>query len=75
MIDTRIFETGERPQPGQPVLVLLAGSQVHAEVYVPEAIRARVRPGVAARVFVDGLDEPIDGTVRWVASECAYPPY
>ena len=75
MIDTRIFEVGERPQAGQPVLVLLAGPQVHAEVYIPEALRARIRPGTRARVTVDGLDAAIDGKVRWVASESAYTPY
>ena len=75
VIDTRLFEIGERPQAGQPVLVLLTGAQVHAEVYVPEALRARIRPGVRATVTVDGLDEPIDGLVRWVSSESAYTPY
>lgn len=74
-IDTRIFEVGERPLVGQPVLVLLAGEQAHAEVYVPEALRARVRPGTRARVSVDGLEDPVDGEVRWVASESAYTPY
>ena len=74
-IDTRIFEIGERPLAGQPVLVLLAGEQAHAEVYVPEALRARVRSGTRARVFVDGLEDPVDGEVRWVASESAYTPY
>ncbi|MEO1245154.1 MAG: HlyD family efflux transporter periplasmic adaptor subunit [Pseudomonadota bacterium] len=73
--DSRLFETGERPAAGQPVLVLLAGNQVHARVYVPERLRVRVQPGSRATLYVDGYAAPLAGTVRWVASEAAYTPY
>lgn len=73
--DTRLLELGERPQPGQPVFVMLAGAQPYARIYVPEPVRARVRPGTAARVHVDGRTQPIPGRVRWVASEAAFTPY
>ncbi len=75
LIDSRLFEPGERPGVGQPLLILLAGSQAHARVYVPEHMRVRIRPGTAARVLVDGLDEPLEGRVRWVSSEAAFSPY
>ena len=73
--DTRLFEVGERPDPGQPVMVLLAGTQPHARVYVPERLRALIRPGSKATLYVDGLGEPLRGRVRWVASESAFTPY
>lgn len=73
--DSRLFELGERPAPGQPVMVLLGGAQPHARVYVPEAWRARVRIGTAARVRVDGIEQVLQGRVRWVASEAAFTPY
>lgn len=73
--DSRLFEVGERPAAGQPVLILLAGNQPHARVYVPERLRVRVTPGGKATVYVDGLDEPVMGTVRWVSSEAAFTPY
>ncbi|MDH4107062.1 MAG: HlyD family efflux transporter periplasmic adaptor subunit [Gammaproteobacteria bacterium] len=75
VLDSLPFELGERPAVGQPVAVLLAGTQAHARVYVPESLRVRISPGAAARVFVDGLDRPVDGKVRWVASEAAFTPY
>ena len=75
LFDSRIFETGERPAPGQPVGIVLAGEQPYARVYIPEHLRVQVRPGTDARIYVDGLDEPIDGRVRWVASEAAFTPY
>jgi len=66
---------GERPAPGQPMAILLSGAQVYAHVYVPESLRVHVGPGTNALVFVDGLDQPLAGRVRWVASESAFTPY
>lgn len=73
--DSRLFEIGERPGVGQPVIILLAGSQVFARVYVPENLRVHIRPGTDARIFVDGLESPIAGRVRWVSAEAAFTPY
>ncbi len=75
VLDSRLFELGERPQAGQPVLVILAARQPHARVFIPESLRARVRSGTPATIFVDGLDAPVKGTVRTVASEAAFTPY
>ena len=73
--DSRLFEIGERPNPGQPVMVMLGGSQVFARDYVPAQIRVDVVPGTRAEIFVDGREEPLEGRVRWVASEAAFTPY
>lgn len=73
--DTRLFELGERPNPGQPVMIVLSGEQPHARVYVPERLRVNVRAGSAVELRIDGLDEPVAGTVRWVAGEAAFTPY
>lgn len=73
--DSRLFEAGERPAPGQPVIIVLGGEQPYARVFVPETIRVHVTSGTAAVIHVDGLDEPLDGRVRWVSSEAAFTPY
>lgn len=75
VIDSILFEPGERPEVGEPMLILLTGEQPHARVYVPESIRVSVVPGTEARVFVDGLAEPLEGRVRWVSSDAAFTPY
>jgi HlyD family secretion protein len=75
IVDSRLFELGERPGVGQPVIVVLAATQPHARVYVPEIIRVNIRSGTKALIFVDGLDDPLEGRVRWVASEAAFTPY
>ena len=73
--DSRLFETGERPSPGQPVMVILAGTQTYARVFVPETLRARVASGTKATIYVDGLTESLEGRVRWVSTESAFTPY
>ncbi len=73
--DSRLFEQGERPAPGQAMIILLGGQQPHARVYVPETLRVHIRPGTEAIILVDGLDEPVHGRVRWVASEASFTPY
>ena len=75
ILDTRILEPGERPVPGQPVVVVLGGGQPYARVYVPETQRVHIRPGTEARIYVDGSSAAIAGRVRWVASDPAFTPY
>jgi HlyD family secretion protein len=75
VVDSRLYEMGERPSAGQVVLVLLGGEQPYARVYVPESLRVMIKPGTRANIFVDGLNDAIEGKVRWVASESAFTPY
>jgi HlyD family secretion protein len=75
VVDSRLFETGERPSVGQPTIIMLGGTQPYARVYVPERLRVHVKAGTKARIHVDGMAEPIAGQVRWIASEAAFTPY
>ena len=75
VLDSRLFEVGERPPVGAPVAVVLGGNQPYARVYVPERLRAHIHPGDDASIHVDGVDAALAGRVRWVASEAAFTPY
>lgn len=75
VVDSRLFELGERPTPGQAMLILLPGEQPHARIYVPEEFRVNTRVGAVATVYVDGFEESVAGRVRWVASEPMFTPY
>ena len=75
VLDSRLFELGETPAQGQPLMIVLGGTQPYARVFVPENLRARISPGTAALIYVDGIDEAIEGRVRWVSSEAAFTPY
>ncbi len=74
-IEALPYKLGERPPPGATLVVLLAGDTLHARIYVPEPLRARVLPGMAARLRVDGVSREVKGTVTFVSSEAAFTPY
>jgi HlyD family secretion protein len=75
VVDALPYEIGERPQAGATLVVLLAGGAPYARVYVPEPIRAGVRPGVAAQIEVDGRMGHLRGIVRRVSHEPTFTPY
>ncbi len=75
LVDSLLFEEGERPRAGEVVAVLLDGTRRYARVYVPEPIRVHVRPGDPAEIFVDGLGSGLAGRVRTVAREATFTPY
>ena len=74
-IDALPYELGERPPVGATVVVMLAGTAPFARIYVPEPVRARVMPGIAAEIRVDGVDGMLSGRVRYVASDPVFTPY
>lgn len=75
VVDALPFEAGERPPAGATVAVLLAGERPYARVYVPEPQRIRLQPGDRVPVHVDGLDRPLEGRVRFVASDPSFTPF
>ena len=75
VVDAIPYKTGDRPPAGATVIVLLAGTAPYGRVYVPEPIRARVIPGVAAVVTVDGMPSAFEGRVRTVSAEAVFTPY
>jgi HlyD family secretion protein len=75
VVDALPFKAGERPPKGTPVVVILADTPAFARVYVPEPRRAAIKPRVAAEIHVDGVEQPLKGFVRWVASDAAFTPY
>jgi HlyD family secretion protein len=75
VVDALPYKAGERPPKGTAVAVLLADTPAFARVYVPEPMRARVVPRTRALITVDGIEGPLEGFVRWVASDAAFTPY
>ena len=74
LVDSIPFKLGDQAAVGQPLAILLVGTPL-ARIYVPEPIRARVKVGSKARVFVDGTDAALDGTVRMIRTEPTFTPY
>ena len=74
-VDSLPYRLGDQAPVGAPLVVLLVGDAPYARIYVPEPIRARVKVGDAARVFVDGVDAAFPGRVRMIRSEPSFTPY
>ena len=74
-VDSLPYRLGDEAPVGAPLAVLLVGEAPYARVYVPEPIRAGVKVGDRAQVFVDGRDGAFSGTVRMIRSEPTFTPY
>jgi HlyD family secretion protein len=74
-VDSLPYRLGDLAPVGAPLAILLVGDAPYARVYVPERLRAGVKPGQAARVFIDGRDGSLGGHVRMVRSEPVFTPY
>ena len=75
VVDKVLYRIGERPAPGTTIAIVLDSSRTYARVYVPEYLRARVTPGTTLDVRVDGVEQPLEGRVRWVSSDATFTPY
>lgn len=74
-IDSLPYRPGDQAPVGAPLAVMLVGDAPYARIYVPETLRASVRPGDAARVFVAGRAQPYAARVRMIRSEPSFTPY
>lgn len=74
-VDSLPYKLGDQAPVGSPLAILLVGDAPYARVYVPEPIRANVKVGQRAQVFVDGRDAAFAGRVRMIRSEPSFTPY
>lgn len=74
-VDSLPYRLGDQAPVGAPLAILLAGDAPYARVYVPEPIRVNVKVGQKTRVFIEGRDGAIAGTVRMIRSEPSFTPY
>lgn len=75
VVDKVLFQLGERPMPGTTIAVLLDSARTFARVYVPEHLRANIKPGASIDVRIDGIDRSFEGRVRWVSADASFTPY
>ncbi|MEX2327514.1 MAG: HlyD family efflux transporter periplasmic adaptor subunit, partial [Pseudomonadales bacterium] len=75
LVESVIFEEGERPSAGTIVLTIVRQKAPYARVHVPEPIRTRLAAGAQAQIRIDGYDLAFDGKLRWIAHDASYTPY
>jgi HlyD family secretion protein len=75
VVEALPYKLGERPPAGAPVAVMLADGTPYARVYVPEPLRASYTAGARVQLRVDGVQQPLTGSVRYVSAEASFTPY
>jgi HlyD family secretion protein len=75
VVDQLPFDAGERVPAGAVLAVVLGDGPPWVRVWLPEQSFVRVRPGSPARVRIDGLDGPLDGSVLDVARQPEFTPH
>ncbi|HEC29933.1 MAG TPA: HlyD family efflux transporter periplasmic adaptor subunit [Gammaproteobacteria bacterium] len=75
ILDSLPWNLGERVTIGSPLAIVLAGKAPYARIYVPEPHRVKLKIGDKLLVHVDGIEKPITGYLRWIATESAFTPY
>jgi HlyD family secretion protein len=75
LIEALPYEVGERPPVGAPLVIMLAEGAPYARVHVPEPLRVAFAAGTAVEVRIDGVADPLPGTVRYVSSQASFTPY
>ncbi len=71
---TKVHDTGEVVSSSSPLLILGDRSKVWVRIFVPEGLINQVKIGQSAKVYLDGITEPLPGTVRYVAPQAEFTP-
>jgi HlyD family secretion protein len=74
-VDSLPYKLGDQAPVGAPLAILLVGDAPYARIYVPETLRANVKVGDGASVFIDGRKGALRGKVRMIRSEPSFTPY
>lgn len=71
---TRAREPGAIVQPGETVLTLTIDRPMRVRAYIPEPELARIAPGMAVTVHVDGVGKAYHGTIGYIAPTAEFTP-
>ena len=74
-IDDVPYRLGDQAPIGAPLVIELVGDRPYARIYVPVAMRSRLKVGSAVQVRVQGIERPLAGHVRLLRDEPVFTPY
>ncbi len=75
IVDQLPYEVGERAPAGGVVAVVTADAKPWVRIWLPARAVAGIGSGSGARVEVEGLDQPLHGTVTHVSREPEFTPH
>ena len=75
IVVTRVRNTGEIIGAGSPILELLDLDRLYLKVYVPEVALGKVKLGLPAQIFVDGVPgQAFPAKVKYISSRAEFTP-
>lgn len=74
-VDSLPYKLGDQAPVGAPLAVMLVGEVPYARVYLPQALRNRLKVGDTVQVRLDGQKKAYAGRVRIIRSEPSFTPY
>lgn len=74
IVDEVLRRAGEIAGPDAPVLSLLPDGNRTLRFFVPEELRARIKPGMGVAISCDGCPEGLEAKVSYVSAEAEYTP-
>ncbi len=69
------WNIGERVSLGSPVAILLDDATAYARLYLPGENVSNFSVGDTVDIFVDGIEEPINGKIRFISPQAAFTPH
>jgi HlyD family secretion protein len=69
-----LYREGEWVEAGHPVVELLPPQNIEVRAFVPETEIGQIHPGDSVQVFVDGVRNPFQGTLRYIFPQAEYTP-
>jgi HlyD family secretion protein len=69
-----LYREGEWVAMGSPVVALLTPKGIRVRVYIDEKLLSQTNYGDRAKVYLDGLKEPFEGKVVYIAPKSEYTP-
>ncbi|MGB5143809.1 MAG: HlyD family efflux transporter periplasmic adaptor subunit [Shewanella indica] len=74
-VDILPWKRGDRVAQGTQLVALLALDKPYARVYLPQTAISKLSRGDKLEVWVDGVAQPLKGTVRNIRSQPAFTPF
>ncbi len=74
-VDILPWKRGDRVAQGTQLVALLAQDKPYARVYLPQTAISKLSRGDKLEVWVDGVEQPLKGTVRNIRSQPAFTPF
>lgn len=74
LISDTLYREGEWVAAGRPVIVLLPPQNIKVRSFVPETGVGALRVGQGAKVFVDGVRDPLPAKVSFISPQAEFTP-